>query len=228
VKKYFILLFIVLAGNIFAQASQSDLWKNKVLYIGGGFGLGPIMGPDGTVLGGNLSPLQIDWQVTKYFAFQTKMGFHFGPQARHTALKETDPASGIMETYTSTETHIVFPLLLKLTLKPSIFSFDIGGGVYVAPEAMNTTVERTNDNGYTISEAYGKNLFKPDRANPFGLIVGGSTGTKVGQGILFLDVNYLRDFSETIIKFKDENIGQHLWNTLAIDIGFKYGFFHFN
>jgi hypothetical protein len=185
------------------------------------------MGPEGAVLGGNLSPLQLDWQMTKLFALQTKMGFYFGPQARHTALKQTDPESGLMETYSGTETHIIFPFLLKLTLKPGIFSFDIGGGIYAAPEAINTTVERTNDNGYTIGEAYGKNLFKLDRANPLGFIAGGSAGVKAGQGILFLDVSYLRDFSETTIKFKDESLGKHLWNTLAINIGFKYGFLNF-
>jgi hypothetical protein len=222
-----ICLLFAFTGKTFGQASDSDLWKNKVLYVGGSWGLGPIIGPDGTVLGGNLTPVQLDWQMTKFLALETKMSFYFGPQAKHTASKETDPGSGITEIYSGTETHIVFPLLLKLTLKPGIFSFDLGGGFYVAPAVMNTAVERTNDNGYTVSEAYGKNLFKLERDNPFGLIAAGSAGVKAGQGILFLDVSYLRDFSRTTIKFKDKNIGQHLWNTLAIDIGFKYGFLDF-
>jgi hypothetical protein len=217
-----ICLFLTIAGKTFGQA-PSDLWKNKALYVGGSWGLGPIMG-DGTVLGGNLIPARLDWQMTKFLALETSMGFYFGPQVRHTAPKETDPGSGITETYSGTETHIVFPLLLKLTLKPGVFSFDIGGGLYAAPLAMSTAVERTNDNGYTVSEAYGKNLFKLHRGNPFGLIADGSIGVKTGRGILFLDVSYLRDFSETTIKFKDKNVGQHLWNTLAIDLGFKYGF----
>jgi hypothetical protein len=223
VKFVICLSFFLIGGNVFGQTSQPDLWKSKVFYVGGSWGLGPIIGPDGAVLGGNLSPVRLDWQMIRFLALQTQIGFYFGPQARQTAVKETDPASGIMETYAGTETHIIFPLLLKLTLKPGIFSFDIGGGLYAAPAVMNTTVERTNDNGYTVSEAYGRNLFTLERGNPFGFVAGGSAGVKVGQGILFLDVNYLRDFSETTLKFKDAKIGQHLWNTLAIDMGFKYG-----
>lgn len=226
-KKYFVCIFFMLASTIFGQTSQLDHWKNKMLYVGGSWGLGPTTGPDGIILGGNLNPVQFDWQMTKFFALRTGLNFYFSPQIRHTAPKATEPDSGIIETYAGTEAHIVFPLLLKLTLRPGIFSFDAGGGFYASPVSMNTTIEHTNDNGYTIAEAYGKNLFSVDSANPFGFIVGGSAGVTVGQGILFLDVSYLSDFSEVTIKFNDENIGRHLWNTMAIDIGFKYGFFNF-
>jgi hypothetical protein len=216
-----------MTGSIFAQVPESELWKNKILYIGGSFGLGPVTGPDGTVLGGNLSPIQLDWQITKFFSLGSGLNFYFAPKIKYTALKQTDPDSGILETYAGMETHILFPLLLQFTYRPGIFSIELGGGLYAAPVVMNTTVERTNDNGYVVGEAYGKNLFSVDRNNPFGFVVSGSFGVKVGQGILFLDLSYLRDFSDITIKFKDEKAGHHLWNMFAVNIGFKYGFFDF-
>jgi hypothetical protein len=214
-KKYAICILFFVAGNIFAQTPQ--------LYIGGSAGLGPIIGPNGLVLGGNLSPIRFGWQITKFLALETGMGFYFGPEAKYTALKQTDPSSGIMETYSGMETHIVFPLMVKATFMPGIFSIEFGGALYVAPVVMNTMVERTNDNGYTVSEAYGKNLFSADQNNPFGFIASGSFGVKIGPGILFLDLSYLQDFSEVTVKFNNENIGHHLWNILAVNIGFKFG-----
>ena len=225
-KRISILIFIAIAisGSIFADAPLDELWKNKALYLGSSFGMGPIFGPDGTVLGGNLSPVQLDWQISKFLSLGTGLNFYFGPQTRHTAPKQTDPLSGEMETYSGVETHIVFPLLLEYTYRPGIFSFELGGGAYAAPVTMNTMVERTNDNGYTTAEGYGKNLFTAKSSNPFGFIVSSSFGVKAGQGILFLDIRYLRDFSEVTFKFNDEKIGNHLWHMLAIDIGYKYGF----
>jgi hypothetical protein len=225
-KRYFVFIFFLVVGNIFAQVPQSELWKNKILYIGGSFGLGPIIGQDRTVLGGNLSPLQIDWQITKFLSLGSGLNFYFAPETKYIAPKQTDPDSGILETYAGMETHILFPLLLQFTYRPSIFSIELGGGLYVAPVVMNTMVERTNDNGYTVAEAYGKNLFSVDQKNPFGFIVSGSFGVKVGQGILFLDLSYLRDFSEISVKFNGERVGHHLWNMLAVNIGFKYGLFN--
>ncbi|AEF86192.1 hypothetical protein TREPR_3145 [Treponema primitia ZAS-2] len=210
----YILLFTT--GNIFAQSPR--------LYFGGKFGLGPILGQDGVVLGGNLNPIQLDWQMAKFFALGTGMGFYFAPQTKVEAPKQTDPSSGIMETYAGMETHMVFPLLLKATINPSIFSVEFGGGLYVAPVLMNTTVERSNDNGYTVSEAYGKKLFSVDHPNPLGLIVSSSFGVKIGNGIIFLDLGYLRDFSEVTVKFNDKKVGNHLWNMLAVNIGYKHGF----
>jgi hypothetical protein len=209
-----ILFFVV--GSIFAQSPQ--------LYIGGKFGLGPIMEQDGSVLGGNLNPIQLDLKIAKFFAIATGMGFYFAPQISQTALKQTDPDSGIMETYAGMETHMVFPLILKVNFKPSIFFIEFGGGLYVSPVLMNTTVERTNDNGYTISEAYGKKLFQAHHPNPFGFIASGSFGVTIGKGIIFLDLSYLRDFSEVTIKFNDKKIDHHLWNMLAVNIGYKHGF----
>ncbi|MCL2138262.1 MAG: hypothetical protein FWH41_01895 [Treponema sp.] len=214
------------AGSVLAQVPQEDLWKNKALYAGASAGLGAILGPDGTVLGGSLSPLRLDWQAAKYFSLGTGLNFYFAPRSKYTAPKQTDPESGIMETYAGMETHILFPLLFNFTYRPGIFSVEIGGGPYVAPVTMNTTVERTNDNGYTVNEGYGKNLFTAESGNPFGFIVNGSFGVNVGRGILFLDIGYLRDFSRTTVKFKDEKIGDHLWNILAFNIGYKYGFFN--
>ncbi|MCL2138047.1 MAG: hypothetical protein FWH41_00775 [Treponema sp.] len=221
----FIFIAITVSGSIFAETVQDELWKNKILYLSGSFGLGPIMGPDVTALGGSLNPVQIDWQVTRWLSVGTGINFYFGPQAKYTAPKQTDPNSGIMETYSGVETHILFPLLLKYTLRPKIFSIEIGGGVYAAPVVMSTMVERTNDNGYTTSEAYGKKLFSAKGNNPFGFIVSGGFGVKAGQGIIFMDLRYLRDFSEVTIKFKDEKIGSHLWNMIAVNVGYKIGFF---
>ena len=218
------MLFPITAG-VFAQVPQSELWKNKILYLGISGGLGPIWEPDGSVLGGNISPLQLDWQMTKFLALGTGLNFYFSPKTKYTAPKQTDPDSGILETYGGMETHIVFPLTLEFTYRPGIFSIEAGGGLYVAPVTINTTVERTNDNAYTTSEAYGRNLFSIDRGNPFGFLVSGSFGARVGQGILFFDVRYLRDFSELTVKFNDKKIGDHLWNMLAFNIGYKYGFF---
>jgi len=65
---------------LFAQTPQ--------LYIGGKFGLSPTMLSDGVVLGGNLNPIQIDWQPTESLALETGMGFYFGPQTKHNALKK--------------------------------------------------------------------------------------------------------------------------------------------
>lgn len=209
-----VFLFLA-AGSIFAQTPQ--------LYVGGRAGLGPIVGPDGIVLGGNLNPIQIDWQAAKFLALETGMGFYFGPEAQYTAPKQTDSGSGIMETYVGMETHMVFPLIVKAVFRPGIFLLEIGGGAYVAPVLMNTMVERTNDNGYTVAEAYGKRLFSASH-NPFGFMVSGSFGVNIGRGVLFLDLGYLRDFSEVNIQFNDVNIGNHLWNIVAVNIGYKYGF----
>ena len=231
-ERYLACLFFMAAGFVAvpsalsAQVPQGEQWKNKVLYAGGSFGLGPIMGPDGTILGGNLNPLQLDWQITGFFSIGSGLHFYFAPQSKYTAVKQTDPDSGILETYAGMETHIVFPLLMALTFRPGNFSVEIGGGPYVAPVAMNTTVERTNDNGYTVAEAYGKNLFTADRNNPFGFFATGSFGIKAGQGILFLDLRYLRDFSQITVQFKDSVIGQHLWSIFSVNVGYKYGFFN--
>ena len=220
-----VLLAVSIAGSIFAQIPQEDLWKNKRLYLGGSFGLGPIMGSDGTVLGGNLTPLQLNWQMAKYLSLGTGLNFYFGPQTKYAAPKQTDPNSGILETYSGMETLIIFPLLIEWTLRPNNFSIEFGGGLYVSPVVMNTTLERTNDNGHTISEGYGKNLFTAGRNNPFGFIATSSFGVKIGRGILFLNVRYLRDFSEITVKFNDIKIGSHLWNMIRFNIGYKYGFF---
>jgi len=231
-KIYFTCLFFLVMGSFIAppalsaEVVQSDLWKNKILYVGGSGGLGPVFGSGGTVLGGNISPLKLDWQITGLLALGSGLNFYFAPKTEHKAEKQTDPGSGIMETYTGMECHIIFPLLLKLTFKPNIFFLEFGGGLYVGPVAMNTMVERTNDNGYTSSESYGKKLFSASRQNPFGFIITGSAGVKVWRGILYLDLGYLRDFSETTVKFNTAKIGQHLWNILAINIGYKYGFFN--
>jgi len=215
-RRCFFFIFILAAGSIFAQTPR--------LYIGGSAGLGPIMGSDGTVLGGNLSPIQINWQITEFISLGSGMNFYFAPESKYTAPKQTDPDSGILETYAGMETHILFPLLVQYTYRPSILSFEIGGGLYVAPVVMNTTVERTNDNGYTVGEAYGKNLFTAEQNNPFGFVVTGSFGIKIGKGIIFFNTSYLRDFSEVTIKFNGEKIGHHLWNMLAFNIGYKHGF----
>ena len=215
-------ILIFITGSIFAQNPQNPRYG---LYIGGSGGLGPIMGIDDTVLGGNLNPIKLDWQMARFLSLGTGMGFYFGPQARHVAPKQTDPGSGINETYAGMETHMVFPLVLEAVSRPGIFSFELGGGLYAAPVLMNTTVERTSDNGYTVAESYGKNLFSAGHKNPFGFIASGSIGIKAGRGIIFTDVSYLRDFSELTVKFKEEEIGHHRWNILAFDIGFKFGIF---
>ena len=231
-KKYLTCLIFLAVGSLFAssallaQVPKSDLWKNKILYAGGSAGLGPIMGNAGIALGGNINPLQLDWQMTRFLALGSGFDLYLAPKTKHTALKQTDPGSGIMETYVGMEARMLFPLQLRLTFRPGVFSFELGGGIYAAPVRIITMVERTNDNGYTVSESYGKNLFSAERSNPFGFIASGSFGFKAGQGILFLDVGYLRDFSEVTIKFNDEKIGKHLWNMLAINIGYKYGFFN--
>jgi hypothetical protein len=214
-KRNVICILFFVAGSIFAQTPQ--------LYIGGKAGLGPVFGSDGTVLGGNINPIQIDWQINKFLALGTGMGFYFGPETKYTAPQQTDPGSGIMETYSGMETHMVFPLFLKATFRPSVFLIELGGGVYVAPVLMNTRVERTNENGYTVAEGYGKNLFSAKANNPFGFSASGSFGVKVGRGIIFLDLSYLRDFSEVTVIFNDEKIGNHIWNILAINIGYKHG-----
>jgi len=213
----FVFFLFLVTGSIFAQTPH--------LYVGGKAGLGLIMGPDGIVLGGNLNPIQLNWQMTSLLALETGMGFYFGPETKHTAPQQSDPGSGIMETYSGMETHMVFPLLIKATFRQSHFLFECGGGLYVAPVLMNTRVERTNDNGYTVAEAYGKNLFSANSNNPFGFIASGSFGVKIFRGVIFLDLGYLRDFSEVTVKFKDTHIGNHLWNILAINIGYKHGFF---
>ena len=130
-----------------------------------------------------------------------------------------------MKTYGGMEAHILFPLQLKYTLRPGIFSVELGAGAYAAPVAINTSVERTNDNGYIVSEGYGKKLFSSERKTPFGFCASGVFGAKVWQGILFLDVSYFRDFSETTVFFNDQKAGHHLWNTFVFQIGYKYGFF---
>ena len=226
-KKYILVIVlctITAMGKIFAQVPQEELWKNKVFYVGGSAGLGPIFGPDGTVLGGNLSLPQFNWQIKPFLALGTGLNFYFAPKTYYTAPKQTDPDSGILETYAGLETHILFPLFLEFTYRPSIFSIEVGGGLYAAHVTMNTTVERTNDNGYTVSEGYGKDLFKAERNNPFGFIARAGFGVNVGPGILFLDTRYLLDFSEITVKFRDEKAGYHHWNMLAFNLGYTYGF----
>ena len=216
--KMIIAILLLTTAGIFAQSPR--------FYAGGRGGLGPVFGSDGTVLGGNINPVQIDWQAAGFLALETGMGFYFGPETKYTALKQTDPESGIKETYSCMETHMVFPLLLKAVLRPGIFHIEIGGGLYVAPVLMNTMVDRTNENGYTVAEGYGKNLFSAEINIPFGVTTSGSFGVKVGHGIIFLDVSYLRDFSEVTVKFNDKSIEKHLWNILAVNIGYKHGFFY--
>ena len=216
-KKNIAYILFLVAGSIYAQT--------PLFYIGGSAGLGPaVMGQNGTVLGGNLSPLQFDWQITKFLALGSGLNCYFGPQSSYVAPKQTDPNSGMLETYAGMETHILFPLLLEFTLRPGIFSIELGGGLYAAPVVMNTTIERTNDNGYTVGEAYGKKLFSAERDNPFGFAVNSSIGVKIAQGILFFNLGYLRDFSEITVKFNNEKIGHHLWTMFAFDIGYKHGF----
>jgi len=212
-----IFLFLA-AGNIFAQTPQ--------LYIGGRAGMGPIFGSDGTVLGGNLNPIQVNWQVTEFLALETGMGFYFGPETKYTALKQTDPNAGIFETYSGMETHMVFPLLGKATFNSGIFLYEFGGGIYVAPVLMNTRVERTNENGYSVAESYGKNLFSAEINTPFGVMVSCTFGVKVGRGVIFMDLGYLRDFSEVTVKFNEEKIGNHLCSTFTVNIGYKHGFLY--
>ncbi|MCL2478148.1 MAG: hypothetical protein FWF22_01510 [Treponema sp.] len=216
-KRYIAIILFFIAGSIFAQVPR--------LYVGGKAGLGPLFLQDGTDLGGNINPVQLGWQMNSSFLLETGMGFYFGPETKYTAPKQTDPGSGIMETYSGMETHMLFPLVVKATLRPGNFLVEFGGGLYVAPVLMSTGVERTNDSGYTVTEGYGKNLFSAETDNPFGFIVSGSFGVRIGHGVIFLDLGYLRDFSEVTVKFNDVSIRNNLWNILAVNVGYKYGFF---
>ncbi|MCL2879941.1 MAG: hypothetical protein FWF29_06840, partial [Treponema sp.] len=109
-KKASVLIFLLcMAGSVFAQVPR--------IYIGGRAGMGPVFGQDGTVLGGNLNPVQFDWQIAKFLALGTGIGFYFGPETKHNAPQQTDPGSGIIETYSGTETHMVFPLVVKATFR---------------------------------------------------------------------------------------------------------------
>jgi hypothetical protein len=180
--------------------SDPNNWKNQWLYFalraGGDIGfynLDHHFNSHSAILE-NESPLsftfafQASVQIFKMFAVQTEV--LYVKDSGNIIYKNF--ADGTVEKFSSNS--LVIPVLAKLTIKPQIFSIEGFGGVYYSiPLGKMKYREYTEwKNGglqfYTNNEKFN---------DTFGFMFGGTFGLKLGYGIIFTDIRYLGDFSDT-------------------------------
>ncbi|GHV30715.1 hypothetical protein AGMMS4952_18130 [Spirochaetia bacterium] len=192
-----------LANLLGIRWSDPNNWKNQWLYFGlrAGGDIG-FYNLDNHFSSRNAN-LENESTLSFTFAFQTSVQIFkmFALQTEILYLQDygnityKNFADGTIEKFSSNS--LLIPVLAKLTLKPQIFSIEAFGGVYYSiPLGKMKYKEYTEwKNGgpqfYTNNETFN---------DTFGFIVGGTFGVKLGYGLIFSDIRYLSDFSDTKTK----------------------------
>jgi hypothetical protein len=228
VKKYLLCVALIMYGGIcFAQTTilPGELWKHKRFYMGLRAG-GSVHSYDtqGTAYSGSNVKNSVSFdgavhfalQLTELFALQTELAITEDSAEVH-RKNETRAAFGVPQylyntTYTFTQRSLLLPLLAKATFRPGRLSLAGFGGMY-ASVPLNKLERR--DSFHNESES-------ASSAIRMGLAIGGSAGIALADGVLFLDVRYLRDLGNS--RF---NTDIYKRNMLSIGIGIEMGFLSF-
>jgi hypothetical protein len=201
-----------------ATYSPEEAWKYKRLYLG--------MRPAGSVhfydtRGTQYSGVSAQREISLDFAMQAAVQLYefFAVQtelmvtedAAVISLRDQQATSYKYNTdYVFRSRSLIVPLLAKATLRPGMFSLAGFGGLYVS---------------FPISQVERYSSFSADSrfedGRPlFGFTVGGSAGLGSRDGILFLDIRYMRDFGKT--RFEGNAYGRSM---VSVGIGFEVGLF---
>jgi hypothetical protein len=108
---------------------------------------------------------------------------------------------------------LLVPLLAGINFYPSIFSLSIYGGLYSDIPFSGLY----KDSFAGTEEEFKRNIL-------FGYAVGGSAGMEIGPGIMFLDVRYMGDFTNTKATITNRPAENYKRRILAFGIGYKIGF----
>jgi hypothetical protein len=204
--------------NLINAVPDDESWKNKWIYVGAKFGPSlhfyisssdgygnddktPTNNPFFTVAAG----LDVSVQVLDFLAVQTELGFgldngdYRGLNVGGTPppVPPVDPVDRVYKA-----TYLSVPLLVKGMIKPGrIFLLEPYGGA-----ALNISLTPRRE--YMVLPLAG-------------WLAGVSFGFKVGSGILFIDLRYAMDFSDTTVF---DELVQFKRHTATIAGGYKIGF----
>jgi hypothetical protein len=197
--------------NLINAVPDDESWKNKWIYVGAKFGPSlhfyisssngngnddktPTNNPLFTVAAG----LDVSVQVLDFLAVQIELGFGLD----NGDYRDLDIGGGNLEDRVYKATYLSVPLLVKGMIKPGrIFLLEPYGGA-----ALNISL--TSKGEYMILPLAG-------------WLAGVSFGFKVGAGVLFIDLRYATDFSDTMVR---DGLVQFRRHAATISGGYKIGF----
>ncbi|WP_148257310.1 outer membrane beta-barrel protein [Treponema primitia] len=107
---------------------------------------------------------------------------------------------------------VMLPLLAKFTFYPRLFSFSVFGGAYCSIPLQAMTF-RIADSDYEYNYSA-----------PFGLILGGTMGIKLGPGTLFGDIRFATDLQATGLSGPWGDLDVYKRNMLFYSLGYELGF----
>jgi hypothetical protein len=203
-----------------------EAWKNKRFYMGlrPGASLHLYETEGGAYSGGSAKnnasfdfAAQFAVQFNRFIAVQTEVMASADSAGVSRSEQETDGSGAVLYTYDTlyafNSRSLLIPLLIKPTIRPGIYSFSLFGGIYfsVPLGKMDYSDSFSGDKG---SSAVGPEL---------GWEVGGSAGIKVGPGVLFADLRFLKDFDATKIQSGGKIIEVYKRAMAAFSLGYEIG-----
>ena len=208
------------------QAFGNELWKNKRFYAGlrPGFSVHLYNIENSEYRSESVNngvsfdfSAQFGIQIHPLFALQIEMIGTADSAAISGAVDVADETGNFLyhyETmYVFDSASMIIPVLVKLTLRPDIFSLGLFAGAYFSfPGQVN------------YSDSYlGKSEKRSASPNP-GFVAGASAGIKLGPGSLFMDMRYMSDFSETKVQGSGRTSEIYKRGMAAFGIGYEIGF----
>jgi hypothetical protein len=193
-----------------------NAWKHKRFSVGGRFGVAPhfyTLSEDDidSVVDANHVAFEFAFQgavyITDYVAVQVETLF----------TSDTVKISGVEEgvgSYTASYTSraLTVPLLVRLSLKPDIYSVSLLVGPYFTLPLgqMELSSDKHEDTSYDFSV-------------PLGFMAGVNLGIHLGPGVLGLDVRYAVDTGRTSIHDGHGNMTLYSRSFLSFTVGYEIG-----
>ncbi|GHV94413.1 hypothetical protein AGMMS50293_07330 [Spirochaetia bacterium] len=196
---------------------SDDAWKNNWLYLGARIGGSPNfykpaeefkdLGVDSLEgsFGFNLAA-QIAVQFVDLFAVQAELMY------THDKGSYKEGGYELNASYDS----LLIPILAKLTFRPNNFLIAPFAGIYFTIPLGEIEVKES-------LSGYGSDSEKYEFETSAGFMIGASFGIKVGPGVLFADLRYAGDFTDTKIKDGGQSIEYFTRSKLPITIGYEIG-----
>ncbi|MDR3170156.1 MAG: outer membrane beta-barrel protein [Treponema sp.] len=205
-----------------ATPPAKDAWKHNWLYLGAR--LGGSVGfytPASDWSGGDLNAqvsfdfsAQIAVQIVRQFAVQ--MEFLFTSDKMDIEYKD----AYWDDNYKLTSHSLLIPILAKYTARPGNFSIQGFGGLYftvpLGQMEVGWSYYSTNYGSDSGSDSF-------DFTAPVGFMIGGNFGIKLGPGVLFLDLRYAGDFSDTKISEDGESEEIYHRGKFLFSLGYELG-----
>jgi hypothetical protein len=206
------------AAACFAQTvSPDEEWKHKRIYLGMRAGVSP-RSYDAPGAGKNAisfdGSMQIAVQLNDLFAIQTELILtedRMDSSRENEAVTAADgtPVYLFNTTYTYSSRSLIVPLLAKMTFRPGPVSLAGFSGMYFSLPI--TTIER-HDSFHRKSEFASGGVL-------LGFAVGGSFGIALDDGVLFLDLRYMKDLGAVRFQGRDA----YTRGMVSIGIGVEMG-----